>query len=66
MKVLSMSLDQLVGLAEMHNGWSKGETSVLQLLALFLHLAQLFGCWISNLTSLSCLSSQAIKTSLLW
>lgn len=42
MKVLSMSLDQLVGLAEMHNGWSKGKTSILQLLALFLHIAQLF------------------------
>lgn len=63
MKALFMSLDQLVGLAKTHNGWSRGKTSVLQLVALFLHAVQLFCCWISNVTSLYCPSSQAIKTS---
>lgn len=42
MKALFMSLDQLVGLSETHNGWSRGKTSDLQLIALFLHTVQLF------------------------
>jgi len=63
MKALFMSLDQLVGLAKciMDGAGEKPQSYNLYHCICFV---QLFCCWISNLTSLYCLSSQAIKTSL--